>query len=197
MLNKTDKEYIAKLEGLLNQACTEIESHKSLFKQMDEKIQTLNANIEHLLGLIEGKEHEEKMPISLQEYLKSFNIKAPKTLIFGIFIPQKFIKNSSIPTLQYHLYQHSCFIQEKITLKGLVSKNKRDLNTIGQTLGKYIELSLKNQGKTEARGIVYMSTHDGDIIADYYGNTDIEQECEDFIKLYSQEESLENLLNKA
>lgn len=194
MPNKSKQQYIAKLESLLNLACTEIESHKALFEQMKEQIQLLNGNIEHLLGLIQGQE-EEKMPIRLQEYLETFHIKAPKTLIFGIQIPAKFIKNSSIPTLQYHLYQHACFIQERIVLEGLVSKNRRDLDTIGQTLSKFIDLSLKKQNKQEARGILYMSLEGNEVIANYYGNISIKEQSEEFIKLYTQEESLENLFS--
>ena len=190
-LFEEQKYYIQSLESMFNQACVEIQSQKILFQKTDEKINLLNQNIDQILELIANQ--EEKNPISLQEYLKSFCIKVSKNLIFGINIPAKFIKNSSIPTIQYHLYQNNCFLQKKISLYGLISKNKRDLTTIGQTFLKYLELCFKKKNVKDVKGILCIVQTKDEIYVDYYGNYDIEQEAQDFIKLYMQEESLENL----
>ncbi|WP_158654727.1 MULTISPECIES: hypothetical protein [unclassified Helicobacter] len=188
------KSYIQTLESMFNRACVEIANQKNIFEQTNAKIEQLNKNVDSLLNfLINSENNFEKSHISLQEYLKSFNIKSQKDLIFGINIEQKFIKNSSIPTLQYHLYQNNCFIQEKIPLYGLISKTKRDLLTIGKTFYKYIELCFKKK-KEEIIGIIYLTQVDKEIFLDYYGNKDIQEESQNFIKIYMQEESLENLL---
>ncbi len=185
------KSYIQILESMFNRACVEIVNQKNIFEQTNVKIEKLNKNIDHLLSFLinDGQENHH---ISLQEYLKSFSIKSPKNLIFGINLEQKFIKNSSIPTIQYYLFQHNCFIQKKISLYGLVSKTKRDLTTIGQTFCKYIELCFKKK-QEKIKGLIYITQINQTIFLDFYGNKDIEQESQDFIKLYTQEESLENL----
>lgn len=188
------RSYIQTLESMFNRACVEIASQKSIFEQTNAKIEQLNKNVDNLLNFLINSENSfEKSQISLQEYLKSFNIKSQKDLIFGINIEQKFIKNSSIPTLQYHLYQNNCFIQEKIPLYGLLSKTKKDLITIGKTFYKYIELCFKKK-KEEIIGIIYLTQIDKEIFLDYYGDKSIQEETQNFIKVYMQEESLENLL---
>lgn len=188
------KSYIQTLESLFNRACVEIADQKNLFEQTNKKIEKLNKSIDYLLDFVINLENQEQNQISLQEYLKSFSIKSQKNLIFGINIEQKFIKNSSIPTIQYYLFQHACFTQKKLSLHGLVSKTKRDLNTIGQTFCKYIELCFKKK-QQEITGLIYITELEKEISLDYYGNQDIEKETEDFIRLYSQEESLENLFS--
>lgn len=187
------KQYIQILESMLNRAYVEIADQKNLFEKTNQKIEKLNSDIDNLLNFVINNESvKAESQISLQEYLKSFNIKTEKNLIFGINIEQKFIKNSSIPTIQYYLYKNHCFLQKKFSLYGLIPKNKKDLITIGQTFYKYIELCFKKKQK-EIIGICYLSTYEDQIYIDYYGNQDIEAEFEDFIKLYTKEESLENL----
>ncbi|MCE3038704.1 hypothetical protein [Helicobacter anatolicus] len=188
------KYYIQVLESMLNRAYVELANQKNIFEKTDQKIEKLNNDIDNLLSFVLNNEiTKEKNPMSLQEYLKSFNFKTEKNLIFGINIEQKFIKESSIPTLQYYLYKNNCFLQKKFSLYGLIPKNKKDLITIGQTFHKYIELCFKKK-QEEIIGICYISTIEEQIYIDYYGNQDIELEFEDFIKLYTKEESLENLL---
>lgn len=187
------KNYIQTLESMFNRACVEIANQKYIFEQTNKKIEKLNQSVNTLLEfLVDTEKQNDKNQISLQEYLKSFNIKAQKNLIFGINIEQKFIKNSSIPTIQYHLFQNSCFIQEKISLYGLISKTKKDLTTIGQTFCKYIELCFKKK-KESICGIVYITQINEEIFLDYYGDKNIQEDTQNFIKIYMQEESLENL----
>ncbi|CBG39277.1 hypothetical protein [Helicobacter mustelae] len=188
------KYYIQVLESTLNRAYVELADKKNLFEQTNQKIEKLHNDIDDLLYFIihQNNENHKNTPISLQEYFRSFSIKGGKNLIFGIHIEQKFIKNSSIPTLQYHLYKNHCFIQKKYSFFGLVSKNKRDLHFIGKTFCQYLEFCFK-QASESIIGIITLSLQEEEILIDYYGNRDIEREFQDFIKLYTKEESLENL----
>ena len=106
---------------------------------------------------------------------------------------ESFLKDKA-GQIQCVLHFAASLIVEESTKNPLLYYQNNTLNTIGQTFCKYIELCFKKK-QQEITGLIYITELEKEISLDYYGNQDIEKETEDFIRLYSQEESLENLFS--
>lgn len=193
------KLYIQELESRLNLTYAEVVDTKNILYKTHDQIQKLSEELDHLLGFVLMLEEDKlsnktKGVIALQDYMPSIEIAQNKDSIFGLNIPKKFIKTSSLPTIKYYLYTFDCFICESFELEYLKPSSKKDMDIILQTLIKYIKM-IFSQRKIKIKGIFEVISpldfNSNEILKiKFYGNNSIRTEVENFIDIYTQRQLL-------
>ena len=121
------------------------------------------------------------------EFRESVHFGEDKEFLFGLNIDDAFIAQNSYTTIKYYLFNLDCKFAQTFDLPNLHPQSKQDLHLIGETFSALLRLESyrRNDG---LRGIIEVLPADMLTPAQirYYGNLDIREDFENFVRSYSQ-----------
>lgn len=179
--------YIKELESRTTTLLQTIKQKDALIAQIESNAQHFGAQIDELLHTILDLEAQQgSTQDSFSDFRESVHFGEDKEFLFGLNIDDTFIAQNSYTTIKYYLFNLDCKFAQTFDLPNLHPQSKQDLHLIGETFSALLRLESykRNDG---LRGIIEVLPADmlNPAQIRYYGNLDIREDFENFVKSYS------------
>ena len=183
--------YIDELESRNAALLQTIKQKDALIAQIESNAQHFGTQIDELLHMLLNLEREHQGAPqdskNFTEFRESVHFGEDKEFLFGLNIDDAFIAQNSYTTIKYYLFNLDCKFAQTFDLPNLHPQSKQDLHLIGETFSALLRLESyrRNDG---LRGIIEVLPADMLTPAQirYYGNLDIREDFENFVRSYSQ-----------
>ena len=169
--------YINELESRNAALLQTIKQKDTLIAQIESNAQHFGTQIDELLNMLLNLEHKHSdgEAKNFTEFRESVHFGEDKEFLFGLNIDDVFIAQNSYTTIKYYLFNLDCKFAQTFDLP------------IGETFSALLRLESyrRNDG---LRGIIEVLPADMLTPAQirYYGNLDIREDFENFVRSYSQ-----------
>ncbi|HIV48937.1 MAG TPA: hypothetical protein IAA33_03740 [Candidatus Helicobacter avicola] len=180
--------YINELESRNAALLQTIKQKDTLIAQIESNAQHFGTQIDELLNMLLNLEHKHSdgEAKNFTEFRESVHFGEDKEFLFGLNIDDVFIAQNSYTTIKYYLFNLDCKFAQTFDLPNLHPQSKQDLHLIGETFSALLRLESyrRNDG---LRGIIEVLPADMLTPAQirYYGNLDIREDFENFVRSYS------------
>ncbi|WP_394986228.1 hypothetical protein [uncultured Helicobacter sp.] len=180
--------YINELESRNAALLQTIKQKDTLIAQIESNAQHFGTQIDELLNMLLNLEHKHSdgEAKNFTEFRESVHFGEDKEFLFGLNIDDAFIAQNSYTTIKYYLFNLDCKFAQTFDLPNLHPQSKQDLHLIGETFSALLRLESyrRNDG---LRGIIEVLPADMLTPAQirYYGNLDIREDFENFVRSYS------------
>lgn len=178
--------YIQELESRNTTLLRTIKQKDTLIVQIEANAKNFGTQIDELLHMILNLEQKHTETKNFTQFQESVHFGEDKEFLFGLNIDDTFIAKNSYTTIKYYLFNLDCKFAQTFDLPNLHPQNKQDLHLIGETFSALLRLESyrRNDG---LRGIIEVLPADMLTPAQirYYGNIDIREDFENFVRSYS------------
>jgi len=187
-----------RLQQLVYQKDEIIKERDVTIEQINQDIERFSGQIDELIGALVGIAQQDGavMPQSSSEFFSEVVLSNDKELLFGINIEQEFLRQNSQNTILYYLYACDCRIKEEFEVRNLHIRSKNDLALVGEAFADFVRVASLS-GSVVLQGVIEIAPAtilDNPTIR-YYGNKSINDYFEEFVCVYSDQCSTEEILN--